>query len=49
VLVSTHLRDLAMQACGNALVLRGGSSVAELGAAELTGEEGAGVYRALLD
>ena len=30
VLVSTHLRDLAMQACENALVLRGGSSVAEL-------------------
>ena len=33
VLVSTHLRDLAMQACENALVLRGGSSVAELHAA----------------
>jgi ABC-2 type transport system ATP-binding protein len=49
VLVSTHLRDLAMQACGNALVLRGGSSVAALEAAELSGEEGAGVYRALLD
>jgi len=49
VLVSTHLRDLAMQACQNALVLRGGSSVAELHADELTGEEGAGVYRALLD
>ena len=49
VLVSTHLRDLAMQACSNALVLRGGSSVAALEAHELTGEEGAGVYRALLD
>ncbi len=49
VLVSTHLRDLAMQACQNALVLRGGSSVAELHAGELSGEEGAGVYRALLD
>ncbi len=49
VLVSTHLRDLAMQACENALVLRGGSSVAELHAHELAGEEGAGVYRALLD
>jgi len=49
VLVSTHLRDLAMQACENALVLRGGSSVAELHAHELVGEEGAGVYRALLD
>ena len=30
VLVSTHLRDLAMQACENALVLRGGASVAAL-------------------
>jgi ABC-2 type transport system ATP-binding protein len=49
VLVSTHLRDLAMQACQDALVLRGGSSVAALHADELTGEEGAGVYRALLD
>ncbi len=49
VLVSTHLRDLAMQACENALVLRGGSSVAEMHAHELAGEEGAGVYRALLD
>ena len=49
VLVSTHLRDLAMQACESALVLRGGASVAALGAHELVGEEGAGVYRALLD
>ncbi len=49
VLVSTHLRDLAMQACENALVLRGGANVAELYAHELAGEEGAGVYRALLD
>ncbi len=49
VLVSTHLRDLAVQACENALVLRGGSTVAALHAHELVGEEGAGVYRALLD
>jgi ABC-2 type transport system ATP-binding protein len=49
VLVSTHLRDLAMQACETALVLRGGSTVAKLRAHELFGEEGAGVYRALLD
>jgi ABC-2 type transport system ATP-binding protein len=49
VLVSTHLRDLAMQACETALVLRGGSTVASLTAAELVGEEGAVVYRALLD
>ncbi len=49
VLVSTHLRDLAMQACETALVLRGGSTVASLSAAELVGEEGAVAYRALLD
>jgi ABC-2 type transport system ATP-binding protein len=49
VLVSTHLRDLAMQACETALVLRGGDSVAAMTASELLGEEGAGVYRALLD
>jgi ABC-2 type transport system ATP-binding protein len=49
VLVSTHLRDLAMQACQVALVLRGGSAVAELEAEQLTGEEGARAYRALLD
>ena len=49
VLVSTHLRDLAMQACDTALVLRGGSTVAALSARELRGEEGARVYRALLD
>ncbi len=49
VLVSTHLRDLAMQACETALVLRGGTTVAKLQAHELVGEEGAGVYRALLD
>jgi ABC-2 type transport system ATP-binding protein len=49
VLVSTHLRDLAMQACETALVLRGGSTVATMNAAELVGEEGAVAYRALLD
>jgi ABC-2 type transport system ATP-binding protein len=49
VLVSTHLRDLAVQACETALVLRGGSTVARLRSHELVGEEGAGVYRALLD
>ncbi|MCW2819595.1 MAG: ecsA [Marmoricola sp.] len=49
VLLSTHLRDLAVQACERALVLRGGAAAAELDAAELLGEEGAGVYRALLD
>ena len=49
VLVSTHLRELAIQVCSTALVLRGGSAVARLDARELAGEEGADVYRALLD
>ncbi len=49
VLVSTHLRDLAMQACERALVLRGGSSVADLPAAELSGEGGTRAYRGLLE
>ena len=45
VLLSTHLRDLALEACGTAIVRRGGNRVAEMQAAELTGE----AYRALLD
>lgn len=49
VLVSTHLRDLAMDACEDALVLRGGSAVAALGSEDLVGEDGARAYRALLD
>jgi ABC-2 type transport system ATP-binding protein len=49
VLVSTHLRELAVDACQDAIVLRGGSAVAALPAARMTGEEGAGVYRSLLD
>jgi ABC-2 type transport system ATP-binding protein len=49
VLVSTHLRELAVEACQHTLVLRGGSTVAEVSAAELSGEDGAGAYRALLD
>ncbi|MGZ4442470.1 MAG: ABC transporter ATP-binding protein [Nocardioidaceae bacterium] len=49
VLLSTHLRELAVQVCQDAIVLRGGSAVAALSAAEMSGEEGAGVYRALLD
>jgi ABC-2 type transport system ATP-binding protein len=49
VLVSTHLRELAVEACQRAIVLRGGSAVAELSAVEIGGEDGAGVYRALLD
>jgi ABC-2 type transport system ATP-binding protein len=49
VLVSTHLRELAVEVCEHALVLRGGSAVAELSAEEMSGEEGARAYRALLD
>ncbi|WP_425489416.1 ABC transporter ATP-binding protein [Nocardioides piscis] len=44
-LVSTHLRELAMQACTSAVVLRGGARVATMDAGDLTGE----AYRALLD
>jgi len=49
VLVSTHLRELAVEACQDAIVLRGGQTVATLPAAEMAGEAGAGAYRALLD
>ena len=49
VLVSTHLRELAVDACQDAIVLRGGSAVAALPAADMHGEAGAGVYRGLLD
>ena len=49
VLVSTHLRELAIEACGQVLVLRGGSRVASVPAAEMAGEEGARAYRGLLD
>jgi len=49
VIVSTHLRELAVEACQHAIVLRGGSAVATMSASEMGGEQGAGVYRALLD
>lgn len=49
VLVSTHLRELAIEACGNVLVLRGGAQVASVAASEMAGEDGARAYRALLD
>lgn len=49
VLVSTHLRELAIQACGQVLVLRGGSRVATVDAEDMAGEEGARAYRGLLD
>lgn len=48
VLVSTHLRELAVQACGEVAVLRGGASVATVPAGAMAGEEGARAYRALL-
>jgi ABC-2 type transport system ATP-binding protein len=49
VLVSTHLRELAVQACTEVSVLRGGAAVATVTAGEMAGEEGARVYRGLLD
>ncbi len=49
VLISTHLRELAMLACTTAVVLRGGARVAAMAAGELSGEAGADAYRALLD
>ncbi|MPZ95556.1 MAG: ATP-binding cassette domain-containing protein [Propionibacteriales bacterium] len=48
VLVSTHLVELAVHACSEALVLRGGEVVAATAADELAGEDGARTYRALL-
>ena len=45
VLLSTHLRELALEACTTAVVLRGGSRVAAMESEALTGE----AYRALLD
>lgn len=49
IVVSTHLRDLATQACATAVVLRGGSQVAAVDSAELVGEGGERVYRGFLD
>ena len=48
VLVSTHLLELAVQACDEAVVLRAGSVVAASPASELSGEAGAARYRELL-
>jgi ABC-2 type transport system ATP-binding protein len=48
VLVSTHLLDLAVQACEEAIVLRDGTVVAAAPAVELAGEAGAARYRSLL-
>jgi ABC-2 type transport system ATP-binding protein len=48
VIVSTHLLPLAVQACGEAVVLRQGVVVAAAPAAELGGPEGEARYRELL-
>jgi ABC-2 type transport system ATP-binding protein len=48
VLVSTHLLELAVLACDEAVVLRAGRVVSASPAAELSGAEGAARYRELL-
>jgi ABC-2 type transport system ATP-binding protein len=48
VLVSTHLLELAVQACEQAVVLRRGQVVAAAPATELSGQQGAAHYRSLL-
>jgi ABC-2 type transport system ATP-binding protein len=48
VLVSTHLLELAVEACAEAVVLRQGAVVAAAPSAELAGEAGAARYRSLL-
>ena len=48
VLVSTHLLNLAVQSCEEAIVLHDGAVVAAAPAAELAGVEGAARYRSLL-
>ncbi len=48
VLVSTHLLHLAVEACEEAVVLRGGRVVGAAPASELTGEAGRDRYRTLI-
>lgn len=48
VVVSTHLLALAVEACEEAVVLRGGRVVSAAPAQELAGEAGAARYRSLL-
>jgi len=48
VLVSTHLLELAVQACEEAVVLRRGQVVAAAPSSELAGDVGAARYRSLL-
>jgi len=48
VLVSTHLLELAVAACEEAVVLKGGRVVGAAPAAELAGRDGAARYRSLI-
>ena len=48
VLISTHLLPLAVQACDEAVVLRGGVVVGAAPTAELTGDSGDARYRSLI-
>ena len=48
VLVSTHLLHLAVEACEEAVVLKGGRVVGAAPAAELAGDQGRTRYRALI-
>jgi len=48
VLLSTHLLHLAVEACHEAVVLRGGRVVGAAPAVELTGDAGRDRYRALI-
>lgn len=48
VLVSTRLRDLAVETCSEVAVLRGGSRMMTISAGFMAGDDGARVYRALL-
>lgn len=48
VLISTHLLELAVQACDEAVVLRGGVVVGAAPAEQLAGPEGARAYRAMM-
>jgi ABC-2 type transport system ATP-binding protein len=48
VLVSTHLLELAVRVCDDAVVLRAGRVVGSAPAAELSGADGAARYRSLL-
>jgi ABC-2 type transport system ATP-binding protein len=48
VVVSTHLLQLAVQACDEAVVLRGGRVVGAAPATDLRGEAGERRYRSLL-